>query len=708
MAERLLLAALVFAAVVPQSQSMNIDYPRARKADTADTLHGTRVADPYRWLEKADDPETVAWVDAENALTRTFVDGPEREALVKRLTELFDFPRTSVPVKRGGRYFFTHNTGLQKQAVLYVQDGLSAQRRVLLDPNALSPDGTVALTAMSPSDDGKLLGYALSKSGSDRQEIYVRDVATGSDRPDVVRWAKFTGIAWLKDASGFYYTRFPEPGTVAAGDENYYGRIYLHRLGQDQSRDALVFERRDDREIVPSASVSDDGRWVVITAFKGSSEKSEVFVGPAGGPDAPKPLFTGFTASWNFIESHGERLYFHTDDSAPMGRVVAVDRMTLAPRPRVAEVVPEKADKKLNSATIAGGHLVMAYLRNASDILEYVSLAGGATGGIEQPIGSITGLSGSPSDPELFYGYTSFTTPPTVYRQIFARAGGTAGESQPFASAAPKIDPTAYETRQVWYPSKDGTKVSMFLVHRKGLTLDGNRRVLLYGYGGFNINMTPGYDPSNFVWLDRGGVYAVANLRGGGEYGERWHQAGMFEKKQNVFDDFIAAAEWLIASKYTTARRLAIEGGSNGGLLVGAAMVQRPELFGAVICRVPVADMLRYHLFTVGRFWISEYGSADDPKQFPYLLAYSPYHNVEDGVSFPATLITTADTDDRVAPGMAKKFAARLQAATAGPAPILIRVETKAGHGAGKPVSKVIEEDADIFAFLFKVLPDAP
>ncbi|MBI2219915.1 MAG: S9 family peptidase [Acidobacteria bacterium] len=682
------------------AQSTQMSYPKARKADIVDTLHGTRVPDPYRWLENAGDPETVAWVEAQNALTRSFVGGPERDALVKRLTELFDYPRTDVPVKRGSRYFFTHNTGLQPQAVLYVQDGLSGARRVLLDPNTLSPDGTVALTAMSPSDDGALLGYALSRSGSDRQEIHVREVDTGRDRPDRVLWAKFTGIAWLKDGSAFYYTRFPEPGRVPAGDENYYGAVYLHRLGEDQARDRLVFERRDDREIVPSASVSDDGRWLVVTAFKGSSEKSEVFVAPAGSADAPAPLFTGFSASWNFIDAAGDRLFFQTDDQAPLGRVVAVDAARAAAGPRPAEVVAQAADK-LNTATIAGGRLVLSYLHSAAGRLRVTNLDGSHGADVTTPIGTIYGVSGRPSDAELFYAFTSFTAPPSVQRYDV----GT-GAVTPFAPAVSKLDPGAYETKQVWYPSKDGTKVSMFLVHRKDIPLDGSRPALLYGYGGFNINMTPGFDPSNIAWLDRGGVYALANLRGGGEYGERWHQAGMFEKKQNVFDDFIAAAEWLIANKYTSRPRLAIEGGSNGGLLVGAAMVQRPDLFGAVICRVPVADMLRYHLFTVGRFWISEYGSADDPKQFPYLLAYSPYHNVKDGVAYPATLVTTADTDDRVAPGMAKKFAARLQAATAGPAPILIRVDTKAGHGAGKPVTKMIEEDADIFSFLFKVLPE--
>jgi prolyl oligopeptidase len=676
-------------------------YPPARKADVVDTYHGTRVPDPYRWLEDAAAPETMKWVDAQNALTRSFVDEPARETLEKRLTVLHDYPRTSVPMKRGARYFFTHNTGQQNQAVLYVQEGLNGERRVLFDPNALAPDGTVALTALAVNDDGTLLAYGISKSGSDRQEIFVRDVKTAADRPDRLKWAKFTTIAWLKDSSGFYYTRFPEPGKVPAGDENYFSKVYFHRLGDDQAKDTLVYERTGhaDREVIFAVNITDDGKTLVITAFQGSSDKTEVLwmnaeTGMTPGAK-PSPIFTGFRASYQFADAVGSRLFFQTDDNAPMGRIIAVD----LPKTNAIPVVPETADK-LNTSGIVHKTLVLSYLHNASGQIRLFGLDGAPKGGIPLPtIGSITGMSGRTEDDELFYGFTSFTYPPASYRYDFET-----GKATEFARSPAPIVRDAYETRQVWVRSKDGTKVSMFLVHRKGLPRDGNRPVLLSGYGGFNISLTPEFDPGDFVLLDRGGVYALANLRGGGEYGEAWHQAGMFEKKQNVFDDFIAAAEWLIANKYTKPARLAIEGGSNGGLLVGAAMIQRPELFGAVLCRVPVADMLRYDKFTVGRFWISEYGTADDPKQFPYLIRYSPLHNVKDGVSYPATLVTTADTDDRVAPGMAKKFAARLQAATAGPAPILIRVETKAGHGAGKPLTKVIEEKADLYAFLFKVL----
>ena len=672
-------------------------YPAARQADIEDLYHGVRVADPYRWLENADDPETIAWVDAQNALTSSFVSGPVRAALVSELAALYDFPRSSVPFKRGSRYFYTHNTGLQKQPILYVLDDLSSPPRVLLDPNVLDPDGTVALTAVAVNDDGSLMAYGLSDSGSDIQDVFVRDVVSGRDRRDRVRWLKFASIAWVHDSSGFYYTRFPEPGTVPAGDENYFNAVHFHRLGDPQERDSLIFDAPHQRETVFSVDVTDDDRWVVITAFKGSSDKSEVYLLDRRAPASrPVALFSGFASAYGFIEEAGGRLFFHTDADAPRGRIIAVDP-DAAPV-TIVEVVPETADK-LSSALIVHGTLAVSYLQNASDRLRLFSLDGAPAGDIPLPgIGSLTGIAGRPSDDELFLGFTSFTQAPTNYRYDFKTA-----RLAPFGESTSPVDGSAYETTQVWYPSKDGTSISMFLVGRKDLPRDGQRPVLLSGYGGFNISLTPAFDPSNFAWLDRGGLYAVANLRGGGEYGESWHQAGMFERKQTVFDDFIAAAEWLESSGYSRADRIAIEGGSNGGLLTAAVMLQRPDLFGAVVCRVPVADMLRYHLFTVGRFWISEYGSADDPAQFPYLYKYSPLHNVQDGVDYPPILITTADTDDRVSPGMAKKLAARLQAA-GGKRPSLIRVETKAGHGAGKPVSKVIEEDADIFSFLIKVL----
>jgi prolyl oligopeptidase len=673
-------------------------YPTTRKSDLVDSYHGVQVPDPYRWLEDADSPETAAWVDAQNALTRSVLDGPVREGLADRLTALYDYPRTGVPVRRGERYFFTHNTGLQDQPVLYVQDGPDGDRRVLVDPNALDAGGPVALTAVAVNDAGTLVAYGLSRSGSDRQEIFIRDVASGVDRPDRLLWAKFVSIAWEKDGAGFYYTRFPQPGTVPEGDENYFNQVYHHRLGDPQTLDALVFEKPAEREIVFGVEISDDGRWVVITAFQGASDKSEIYLLDRRARDGKTfALFTGFASAYAFIEGAAGRLFFRTDAGAPRGRIISVDPS--APEAPPAEVVAESADK-LSAALVVHHTIVASYLQNASDRLRLFDLSGRPAGGVELPaIGSLTGISGRPEDSEMFVGFTSFIYPPVNYRYGFADS-----VLRPFGQSEPRVNPADYDTTQVWYPSKDGTSISMFLVHRRGLAKDGERPVLLTGYGGFNINLTPAFDPANFVLIDKGGVYAVANLRGGGEYGEAWHEAGTFERKQNVFDDFIAAAEWLAGSGYSNARKIAIEGGSNGGLLTGAVMVQRPDLFGAVVCRVPVADMLRYHLFTVGRFWISEYGSADDPSQFPYLYRYSPLHNVRDGVAYPPILITTADTDDRVSPGMAKKFAARLQEADADSTPVLIRVETKAGHGAGKPVSKMIEEDADIFAFLFKYL----
>ena len=688
---------------------MRVLYPLARRSDISDDYHGVRVEDPYRWLENPEDPETIAWVEAQNALTRSQIDGPVRDALVKRLTDLYDFPRTGVPFRRGRFYFYTHNSGLQDQPILYVQDGRDGERRTLIDPNvggngpalsertdATESKGPVALTAIEVNHAGTLVAYGLSESGSDRQDVFIREVETGMDRPDRLQWVKFASMAWVRDGTGFFYTRFPQPGTVPEGDEHYFNKVYHHRLGDPQDADVLVFEKPEERETVFGVEVSDDDRWVVITAFQGSSDRSEVYLIDRGEPGLnPFPVFTGFDASYAFIESANDRLFFRTDRGAPRGRIISIDPA----HPEQLETVVAEAADKLSDASIVHDTLVTSFLHNASDTLRLFDLSGAPEGAIDLPaIGSITGIHGEPADTDMFFGFTSFVQPSTNYRYDF-----TTRRLEPFGESRLHIDPADYETTQVWYPSKDGTRISMFLVHRKGLSRDGNSPLLLSGYGGFNISLTPAFDPANFVLLDAGGIFALANLRGGGEYGEAWHEAGMFERKQNVFDDFIAAAEWLVANRYTRPERIAIEGGSNGGLLVAAVMVQRPDLFGAVVCRVPVADMLRYHRFTVGRFWMSEYGSADDPAQFPYLLKYSPLHNVHDGANYPPILITTADTDDRVSPGMAKKFAARLQAAGHG-APALIRVETKAGHGAGKPVSKMIEEDADIFAFLFNHL----
>jgi prolyl oligopeptidase len=681
-----------------------MNYPIAKRLDLVETLHGIQVADPYRWLEDADSPDTRAWVDAENAITRSVLDGtlpdlktpPVRPDLVRRLTACYDYPRTTSLTCRGGHEFFTHNPGLLNQPILYVKAaGLAHDEpRVLIDPNSLTPDGTTALTAYFPSPDGSLVVYAMSAHGSDRQELRVRDVETGQDYADRLVWVKFASVAWTKDATGFFYLRFPEPGAVTPEDEQYFGRIYFHRLGTPQMADALVFDTPDQKDIVPLVDVTHSGRWVVITAQRGASDDAEVYVAEVGGRGVEGwrflPLFTGFRSAYHFIEEIDGRLLFRTTEGAPLGRVISVDPEDAED---VSEVVAESTDR-LSLAAVARDRLVAAYLHNASDRLRTFDLAGRPYGELPLPgIGSIVMLDARPDEDEVRVVWTSFVDPPSAH--VIRRdhiSGLKIGDDVPSHSRT-------FQTRQVWCHSKDGTRVSIFLVHRVDLRIDGKRRVLLSGYGGFNISRTPAFDPGNLPFLEDGGVFALANVRGGGEYGEAWHRAGMLDKKQNVFDDFIAAAEHLIDAGYTTPDRIAIEGGSNGGLLVAAVMLQRPDLVGAVVCRVPVADMLRYHLFTVGRFWIPEYGSADDPAQFAFLLQYSPYHNIRPGARYPATLVMTADTDDRVSPGMAKKFAARLQAEAEG-GPFLIRVETKAGHGAGKPVTKLIDEDADIFAFL--------
>ena len=684
----------------PPAPARPFAYPPAARGDVSEDYFGTKVTDPYRWLEKADDPATVAWVTAENALTRSVLDRPEREAIKARLTELYDYPKISIPEKKGNRYFFFKNSGLQNQSVYYVQEGPNGEPRVLIDPNTMSSDGTVALTNTSPTKDGRLLGYAISRSGSDRQEISVRDVATGQDLPDKIVWVKFSGIAWTPDGKGFFYTRYPQPGTVPAGEEHYFPKLYYHRLGEPQDKDAMFFEKPTEKEVTIGGSVTYDGRWLVITPNKGASNKTELWVLDLSKKGAkPVPVFTGYENAYNPAEIVDGRLYTWTDRGAPLGRVIAVDLKRLPKDNKDApfvEVVPEGKDT-LQTAYIVNKKLVLQHLRNASSALAVHSLTGKVEKEIALPgIGTVGGLTGDADQTEMYVAYSSYTQPPTNFRYDFGK-----GELVLFQKTDVKVDPSAYETEQVWYPSKDGTKVSMFLIHKKGLTKDGNRPVYLYAYGGFNISQTPGFSGTRYVFLEKDGIVAIPNLRGGGEYGESWHTAGMREKKQNVFDDYIAAAEWLISSGYTKKERLAIAGGSNGGLLVSAVEMQRPDLYGAVICQVPVADMLRYQKFTLGRYWIAEYGSSEVAGDFPFLYKYSPYHNVRDGVAYPATLITTADTDDRVDPGHSKKLAARMQAAQGGDQPVLIRVETKAGHGGGKPTSKILDEQADVWTFVF-------
>ncbi len=692
-------------AVAQGNPMERLSYPPTRVVDQVDVHHGTPVADPYRWLEDADSPETAAWVAAQNDVTARFLAGvPARRRLAERLTRLWDHPRTSAPFREGGRLFFSRNDGLQNQAVLYVQETPDAEPRPLLDPNTLSDDGTVALTGLSVSRDGRWLAWSASESGSDWQTWRVRDVGTGEDLPDVVRWSKFSGAAWAHDGTGFYYSRYdePRPGEALAGT-NYDQKVFHHRLGSPQTEDVLVYARPDRREWGFEPKVSEDGRWLVLSVWEGTDRRNRVFVRDLAAPEAPVvELLADFDAGYVYLGNDGPALWFRTDLDAPRGRVVAID-VRRPERARWRELIPEGPDV-LKEVAVLHGQFVATYLHDAHDVVRRFALDGRPLGEVALPgLGTATGFAGHAADRETYYAFTSFLNPAEIYRLDLATGASS-------LLLAPELDFPfeRYETRQVFYASRDGTRVPMFLVHRRGLRLDGRNPTLLYGYGGFNAVMSPSFSASRLAWLELGGVFALPNLRGGGEYGEEWHQAGMLGRKQNVFDDFIAAAEWLIANGYTATPKLAISGGSNGGLLVGACLVQRPDLFGAALPAVGVLDMLRFHLFTIGWAWVSDYGSANDPDQFRTLLAYSPYHNLEPGVCYPPTLVTTADHDDRVVPGHSFKFAARLQAVQACANPVLIRVETKAGHGAGKPTAKLIEETADAYAFLVRALGIEP
>jgi prolyl oligopeptidase len=674
-------------------------YPEARRSDVIDDHFGTKVADPYRWLENPDSPETVAWVEAENALTKKFLEGELHEQLKARFTKLWNFPRYSVPAKKAGRYFFFKNDGLQNQDVLYVQDSLTAEPRVLIDPNKLSTDGTSALSGMEVSQDGKLIAYLVSDKGSDWQKLKIRKIDSGQDFPEVLERCKFSSVAWKHDGSGFFYNRFPDPDTVAPEDWNNYSRVYWHALGTPQKDDKLVYEQPDNKELGFSPFMTEDGNYLLLHVWHGTDPKNRVYYKKVSSAEKFIKLLDAADARYDFIGNVGATFFLNTDLDAPRGRIITID-VEKPGRENWKEIIPQQ-DAVISGAAIVSNHLVLACMKDAHHELTIYDLGGKKVKQIPLPeIGSVFGLSGRQDDSEMFFGFTSFLRPLTIYRHDFKT-----GETKLFRGPKFDFDTSGYETRQVFYESKDGTRVPMFITSKKGLKLNGDNPTLLYGYGGFDISLTPYFSVTRLVWLEKGGVFAQANLRGGGEYGEKWHQAGVLGNKQNVFDDFIAAAEWLIARRYTSTPRLAIIGGSNGGLLTAACMVQRPQLFGAVLSLVPVIDMLRYHKFSVGRYWVSDYGNADkNQEQFKFLYAYSPLHNIKKGTSYPPTLITTADTDNRVVPMHGKKFAASLQAADSGQNPILLRVETKAGHGGGKPTSKRIEEAADLYTFLFKIL----
>ncbi|MDX2115391.1 MAG: prolyl oligopeptidase family serine peptidase [Planctomycetota bacterium] len=703
-------AALLVAAAAPALAGSSIQYPVTKKVDQKDTYHGTVVEDPYRWLEDdvRNSSDVREWVDAQNKVTFAFLESiPERKAIEDRLTKLWNYERYSPPSRQGDRYVFSKNDGLQNQSVLYVMDSLNGEPRVLLDPNKLSADGTVALSGVSFSDDGNLLAYGLASAGSDWNQWHVRDVRTGQDLTDHLKWIKFSGASWTTDNKGFFYSRYPEP---EKGKEfqalNHFMKVYYHRIGTPQTEDILVYENPSEPEHGFGAGVTEDGKYVVVSTFKGTDNKNLVHWaslenGVPAGPDKFTPLIDRMENDYSLIGNDGSVLFFRTDLDAPKGRVIAIDLKNPA-KENWKTIIPE-AKEVLLGAGLVGDRFFASYLKDASTRVRVHAMDGSHLRDVEFPaIGSAGGFGGKRDHKETFYSFSSFAYPPSIYRYDIET-----GKSELMRRAAVDLDPEAYETKQVFYPSKDGTKVPMFITHKKGLKLDGSNPTLLYAYGGFDIPLTPTFSISRLAWLEMGGVYVLANLRGGGEYGREWHEAGKRLRKQNVFDDFIAAGEWLVQNKYTRPDKLAIQGGSNGGLLVGAVMVQRPDLFGAALPAVGVMDMLRFHSFSAGRFWVDEYGSSDDPEMFPYLLGYSPYHSLlrgKEGTRFPSTLITTADTDDRVVPGHSFKFAAALQEKHRGENPVLIRIETKAGHGAGKPTSKLIEETADQIAFLVKTL----
>jgi prolyl oligopeptidase len=683
-----------------------IAYPSARKVDQSDDYFGTQVNDPYRWMEDVDSPELKTWIDAENELTQRYLAQiPLRETMQKRLTELINFERYTAPVRRGARYFYSHNTGLQNQNVFFWQQGLDGEPTVLLDPNTFSADGTVAISSIHLTDDGELAAYSIADAGSDWVKWHVRNVTTGQDLPDLVEWSKFSGAAWLKDNSGFFYARYdaPNPNTSEAEafkTANYFHKVYLHKLGTPQSEDALIFHRPDDGELNIGAHVTDDGRYLILHQSKGTSPNNELTIldleHDLQNPTAPPiRLIDIADATYAPIDNDGTLFWLLTTLDAPNGKVIAID-LNHPAREHWQTIIPE-TNNKLSDISIIDDTFIVNYLADAQSMIQLHRLDGTLIERLALPsIGTAVGFSGRREDTETFYQFTNFTTPGTTYRLDMKTR-----TSSLYRQPKLLFDPSLFVTTQVFATSKDGTRVPMFLTHKKGLALDGTNPTLLYGYGGFNISLMPEFSPSHVMWMELGGVYAQASLRGGGEYGESWHEAGTRIRKQNVFDDFIALAEWLVEHKYTSPRKLAISGGSNGGLLVAACELQRPDLFGAVIAQVGVLDMLRFDKFTIGWAWKEEYGSpSENPEEFAAIYNYSPLHNLQQGVSYPATLITTADHDDRVFPAHSFKYTAALQAIQSGPNPILIRVETRAGHGAGMPLSKRIEATVDQFAFM--------
>ncbi len=685
-----------------------MSYPKSQKTDQVDEYFGTKVPDPYQWLEGdvRESEEVRSWVETQSQFTNQYIEKlPYREQIEKRLTRLWDYEKYGPPSKRGGRYYFSKNDGLQNQSVVYRQDTLDDEPQVLLDPNEWSEDGTVSLGGMAFSDDGKYMAYGVQKSGSDWRTWHVMEIETGAKLDDEIGWIKFGGVSWTPDSKGFFYSRYAEPADGEAFQSaNKNQKVYYHVVGTSQSEDKLVHEDPDNPEWGFNPGVTEDGKYLVVTTWKGTDDRYRILYRGLDDTDAKLTvLIDNFENEFSFVGNEGSRFYFKSDVNAPKKCVLIID-VDKPARENWQTIIPE-AEEAMVDAGMIGDYIVAEYLKDAKTQVKLFDLAGKPVREVEFPgIGSAGGFGGRRSHDETFYTFSSFNRPPSIYRYDM-----NTGESTLIRQAKVDFDPEKYEVNQVFYDSKDGTRVPMFIAHKKGLKLDGKNPTLLYGYGGFNIPLTPGFSISRLQWMEMGGVFVMANLRGGGEYGKDWHKAGTKTQKQNVFDDFIAAAEWLIENKYTASDHIGIQGGSNGGLLVGACMTQRPDLFGACLPAVGVMDMLKFQNWTAGRFWVDDYGSsANSKEEFEALLAYSPYHNIEDGVEYPPTMVTTADTDDRVVPGHSFKFAARLQEAQAGTNPTLIRIETKAGHGAGKPTAKVIEEVADQWAFLAKHLELKP
>lgn len=680
-----------------------VAYPETVVVDHVDDYHGTEVADPYRWLEDdvRESEDVKNWVDAQNEVTFAYLGSiEEREVIEKRMTELWDYERFYLPRKAGSHYFFEYNDGLQNQEVIYTQTSLDAEPKLLIDPNTWSEDGTVALASYFPSPDGGHVAYLIQDGGSDWRVAKVLDVETGKELDDHLEWLKFTNLSWAADGSGFYYSRYP----ATSAEEKYQTlnknmTVYFHRLGTGQDEDQVVYARPDHPDWGPRAEVSEDGAHLLISISVGTDDRYQIVYQDLTDPDSrPETMIEGFDYDYTLIGSVGDELYFRTNNGAPRNRLITIDVRNPEPE-HWREVIAESEDV-LDDASLVGGHVIAQYMQDAWSVVKIFDLEGTLSGGVDLPgIGTAVGFNGKVDDPETFFSYTSFNSPGTVNRLDVST-----GQVDVFKKPEVAFDPDDYVVEQVFYESRDGTRVPMFISHRKDVVPDGRRPTMLYAYGGFNISLQPSFSVTRLAWMEMGGVYAVANLRGGGEYGVEWHKAGTKLQKQNVFDDFIAAAEYLIENNYTSPAKLAIFGGSNGGLLVGAVTNQRPELFGAAIPAVGVMDMLRFHRFTAGRFWTDDYGSADDPEEFEALYAYSPYHNVKSGTEYPAILVTTADTDDRVVPSHSFKYAAAIQQAQGGDAPVLIRIETRAGHGAGVPTEKVIEDYADRWAFLVRNL----